>query len=99
MFERYVCWRDKSDCPIQIFILMILNRLLVYLTSFTVCSGDIKKKALKKTSQREFRILKKLSTQLPIRSNKVFLFTQVHSSNAKAANSMALHIYIHCTCN
>ena len=38
----------KSDCPIQIFMnlmnyLKVLYRLLVYLTSFTVCSGDIKK--------------------------------------------------------
>ena len=45
----------KSDCPIQIFRKMmkyfkILYRLLVYLTSFTVCSGDIKK-TLKMASQ------------------------------------------------
>ena len=38
----------KSDCPVQIFrkmmkYLKISYRLLVYLTSFTVFSGDIKK--------------------------------------------------------
>ena len=37
----------KSDCTMQIFFrnimkyLKILYRLLVYFTSFTVCSGDI----------------------------------------------------------
>ena len=40
----------KSDCPMQIFrkfmkYLKNLYRLLVYFTSFTVCSGDIKKKS------------------------------------------------------
>ena len=45
------------------------------------------------TSQREFRILKKFSTQLPISSNKVFLLTQVHTSHGKAANFQALHTY------
>ena len=39
----------KSECPVQIFrkmmkYLKISYRLLVYLTSFTVCSGDIKRK-------------------------------------------------------
>ena len=46
----------KSDSPIQIFrkimkfvkIFKDLYRLLAYLTSFTVCSGDIKKKKKKK---------------------------------------------------
>ena len=43
----------KSDCPVQIFRKMmkyikIKYRLLVYLTSFTVFSGDIKKKKKKK---------------------------------------------------
>ena len=41
----------KSDCPVQIFRKMmkyikIKYRLLVYLTSFTVFSRDIKKKKL-----------------------------------------------------
>ena len=43
----------KSDCLAQIFrkmikYLLILYRLLVYLTSFTVFSGEIKKKKKKK---------------------------------------------------
>ena len=56
MFRRFfklylwgsVCVTIKSGCPIQIFrkmmkYLKIWYRLLVYLTSFTVCSGDKKK--------------------------------------------------------
>ena len=55
----------KSDCPVQIFRKMmkyieIKYRLLVYLTSYTVFSGDIKKtsenekkKALKKKKSSE----------------------------------------------
>ena len=45
----------KSDCPMQenyeIFkdlIQTVIYILLVYFTSFTVCSGDIKKKKKKK---------------------------------------------------
>ena len=43
----------KSDCPVQFFrkmmkYLKISYRLLVYLTSFTVCSGDIKRKKAEK---------------------------------------------------
>ena len=51
----------KSDCTVQIFRKMmkyieIKYRLLVYLTSYTVFSGDIKKKPLKmkkKNSENE----------------------------------------------
>ena len=47
----------KSDCPVQIFreimiYLKISYRLLVYLTSLTVCSGDIKRKLLKITGKK-----------------------------------------------
>ena len=43
----------KNERPVQIFRkrmenLKILNNLLVYLTSFTGCYGDIKKKKKKK---------------------------------------------------
>ena len=41
--------------------LKILYRLLVYFTSFTVCSGDIKKKKRKKSSENEKKILKMTS--------------------------------------
>ena len=46
----------KSDCPIQISrkmmeYLKFLYRLLVYLTSFTVCSGNIKRMLWKMTSK------------------------------------------------
>ena len=46
----------KSDCPVQFFLKMmkyvkISYRMLVNFTSFTVFSGNIKKKNLKMTSQ------------------------------------------------
>ena len=49
----------KSDCLIQIFMknmqhLNILYRLLVYLTSFTVCSEDIKKSSENDKSSGHF---------------------------------------------
>ena len=47
----------KSDCPVQIFRKMmkyikIKNRLLVYLTKFTVYSGDIKRKKSSKKKKK-----------------------------------------------
>ena len=42
----------KSDCPVQENYLKIKYILLVYFTSFTVCSRDIKNNALKMTSHQ-----------------------------------------------
>ena len=53
MFKFCLCIFEndtiKNDCPIQIFLKIMKNLILtvlVYLTSFTVCSRDIFKKKL-----------------------------------------------------
>ena len=51
----------KSDCPMQ--DLNIKYRLLVYFTSLTVCSGDIKQKKMKKKSSEKEKKKKRNSSE------------------------------------
>ena len=66
----------KSDCPVQNFrkmmkCLKIQYKLLISLTSFTVCFGDIKKKEEKISSENDQVIF------------RTFLFFVPHTLNLK----------------